>query len=233
MHFGRLPEHTIGDSRAVFLGHFGVGFAAKTAAPRVSLGSLVLAAQFIDLLWPTFLLLGWEEVRIVPGITTVTPLDFVSYPITHSLIAVVGWAALVWATYMFLCRHPRGAIVLAVAVISHWLLDAVVHRPDLPLYPGSPMHVGLGLWSSVGMTLAVELLTFVIGLWIYLRTTAPRDAVGYWALWGFVVVLLIIYAVNLLGPPPPTETALAWTAQSQWLLVVWAYWIDRHRRVVP
>ena len=216
----------------MFLGHFGVGFAAKAAAPRVSLGSLVLAAQFVDLLWPTFLLVAWEQVRIAPGITTVTPLDFVSYPISHSLLGVAGWALLVWATYLVLCRYPRGAVVLALLVVSHWLLDVVVHRPDLPLYPGGVL-VGFGAWSSWTATLAVELPAFVIGLWVYLRATAPRDAVGYWSLWAFVVVLMLIYAGNVLGPPPPTVTALAWFAQAQWLLVVWAYWIDRHRRVVP
>jgi hypothetical protein len=216
----------------VFIGHFGVAFGAKTAAPRVSLGSLFLAAQFIDLLWPTFLLLGWEEVRIAPGITTVTPLDFVSYPLSHSLLAVIAWALIVAAIYLFLCRYPRGALVLATAVISHWLLDALVHRPDLPLYPGGTILIGLGLWSSVGVTLAVELPILVIGLWIYVRATAARDPVGYWALWGLVAFLLAIYAANLLGPPPPSAIAVAWVAQAQWLLVVWGYWVDRHRRTV-
>lgn len=216
----------------MFIGHFGIGFGAKAAAPRVSLGSLFLAAQFIDLLWPTFLLLGWEEVRIVPGITAVTPLDFVSYPLSHSLLAVILWASIVAAVYLFLCRFPRGAFVLGAVVISHWLLDAIVHRPDLPLYPGGTMLIGLGLWSSLGSTLAIELPIFVIGLWIYVRTTAARDAVGYWALWALVAFLLAIYAANLLGPPPPGVTALAWVAQAQWLLVFWGYWIDRHRRTI-
>jgi hypothetical protein len=215
----------------VFIGHFGVGFGAKAAAPRVSLGSMFLAAQFIDLLWPIFLLVGWEEVRIAPGITTVTPLDFVSYPISHSLVAVVGWAALVAAVYVFLCRYPRGAIVLAAAVLSHWLLDVIVHRPDLPVYPGGTL-IGAGLWSSVGATLAVELPIFAIGLWIYLRATAARDTVGSRALWGLVLLLLVVYAANLFGPPPPSETAIAWAAQAQWLLVAWGYWVDRHRRTV-
>jgi hypothetical protein len=216
----------------VFIGHFGVGFGAKAAAPRVSLGSMFLAAQFIDLLWPTFLLLGWEQVRIAPGITAVTPLDFVSYPITHSLAAVAGWAALVAAIYWFLCRYPRGAIVLAAGVISHWMLDALVHRPDLPLYPGGTMLIGAGLWSSIGATLAIEVPVFVIGLWLYIRTTAPRDPVGYWSLWSLVALLIVIYAANLLGPPPPSVTALAWVGHAQWLLVWWGYWIDRHRRTV-
>ena len=216
----------------MFVGHFGVGFAAKGAAPRVSLGSTFLAAQFVDLLWPTFLLLGWEEVRIAAGVTAVTPLEFVRYPITHSLLTVIGWATLMAVGYLFFCRYRPGAIVLAAGVISHWLLDAVVHVPDLPLYPGGEGRVGLGLWRSLGATLAVELPIFVIGLWIYLRTTATRDATGYWALWSFVAFLLMIYAANIIGQPPPSVTALAWVGQAQWLLVGWGYWIDRHRRTV-
>lgn len=218
----------------MFTGHFGVGFGAKVIAPDASLGSLFLAVQFIDLLWPTFLLIGLERVRIEPGITRVTPLDFEHYPISHSLLAVVGWAALFAAVYLFVRRYRRGAVVLGLAVVSHWFLDLVVHRPDLPLYPGSTDLFGLGLWSSVGATLAVELPIFVVGLWLYLRATAASDAVGRWTLWGLVVFLVGIYLANVFGEPPPNVTVLAWVGQAQWLLVVWSYWIDRHRRsVVP
>jgi hypothetical protein len=216
----------------MFVAHFGVGLGAKAAAPRVSLGTLFLAAQFIDLLWPTFLLLGLEQVRIAPGITRVTPLDFIHYPISHSLLAVAGWSALFAAVYQFLCRYRRGAIVVALAVISHWFLDAIVHRPDLPLYPGSATLVGLGAWSSLGATLALELPIFAIGLWVYLRVTTARDRAGRWALWSLVGFLVVIYAGNLFGAPPPSVTALAWAAQAQWLLIFWGYWIDRHRRVM-
>lgn len=218
----------------MFIGHFGVGFGAKAIAPNASLGSLFLAAQFIDLLWPTFLLIGVEKVRIEPGITRVTPLDFVNYPISHSLLAVVCWAALFAVVYLLVRRYPRGAIVLGLAVVSHWVLDLIVHRPDLPLYPGSANVFGLGLWSSVGATLAVELPIFVVGLWLYLRSTVASDAVGRWALWGLVVFLVAIYFANLFGEPPPNVTVLAWVGQAQWLLIVWGYWIDQHRRsVVP
>jgi len=216
----------------MFIGHFGVGFGAKAAAPKASLGSLFLASQFIDLLWPTLLLLGVEHVRIAPGITTVTPLDFVDYPVSHSLLAVFGWAVLFALAYQFLRRYRHGAIVLGLAVLSHWLLDLLVHRPDLPLVPGRDPLVGLGLWSSHGATLAVELPIFAVGLWLYLRTTAAIDATGRWALWGLVAVLLGVYAGNLLGPPPPSVEAIAWVGQAQWLLVAWAYWVDAHRRVV-
>jgi membrane-bound metal-dependent hydrolase YbcI (DUF457 family) len=216
----------------MFLGHFGVGFGAKALAPKVSLGSLFLAAQFIDLLWPTLLLLGIERVRIEPGITKVTPLDFVHYPISHSLLAVLCWALLFSVTYLLLRRYPRGALVLGLAVVSHWLLDAIVHRPDLPLYPGGAQLVGLGLWSSLGATLAVEFGILAVGVWLYLRATAATDASGRWGLWGLVAFLLLVYVMNLLGPPPPSVTALAWVGQAQWLLVVWGYWLDRHRRAV-
>jgi hypothetical protein len=214
----------------MFIGHFAVGFGAKALAPKTSLGSLFLAAQFIDLLWPTFLLLGLEHVRIAPGITNVTPLDFEHYPLSHSLLAVLGWAILVAAVYQVIRRYPRGGVVLGLAVISHWLLDAIVHRPDLPLVPGNPYRVGLELWSSVGATLAIELPLFALGAWLYLRSTKAIDAVGSWALWGLIALLVIIYVANLLGPPPPDVTALAWIGQAQWLLIVWGYWIDRHRR---
>ncbi len=217
----------------MFIGHFGVGFGAKAAAPKVSLGSLFLAAQFIDLLWPTFLLLGIEQVRIDPTATKVTPLDFQYYPISHSLLAVFGWAVLIAVSYQLLRHYRRGAVVLGLAVASHWLLDAIVHRPDLPLYPGSANLLGLNLWSSLSATLAIELLIFILGVWMYLRVTESSDAVGKWALWGLIALLVAIYLVNLFGSPPPNVTALAWVGQAQWLLIAWGYWIDRHRHPVP
>jgi membrane-bound metal-dependent hydrolase YbcI (DUF457 family) len=141
----------------MFLGHFGAGFAAKAIAPRVSLGWLFAAAQFIDLLWPTLLLAGIERVRIAPGATAVTPLVFEHYPVSHSLAAVLAWAALVGALYFAVKRDRRGATVLAALVASHWFLDAIVHAPDLPLYPGSATLAGMGAWSSLPLTLAIEL----------------------------------------------------------------------------
>lgn len=215
----------------MFLGHFGVGFGAKRAAPGTSLGTLFLAAQLVDLLWPAFLLLGWERVSIRPGITVVTPLDFESYPFTHSLLAVVLWGVGFALVYGAIRKYPAGAIVGGLAVISHWILDLVVHRPDLPLAPGGT-RVGLGLWNSLSATLAVELVVFFGGLWIYLRATRARDRIGSFALAGLVGFLLLIYAGNLLGPPPPSVEAIAWAGQAQWLIVIWAFWIDRHRELV-
>jgi membrane-bound metal-dependent hydrolase YbcI (DUF457 family) len=215
----------------MFIGHFGVGFAAKSAAPKVSLGALFLAAQFLDLLWPTLLLLGVERVRIAPGATAVTPLIFEHYPFSHSLIAALVWAALMGSIYLLLHRNRVGAVVLGALVLSHWALDAVVHRPDLPLFPGSATLVGLNVWSSLPLTLGIEVSLFALGVWLYSRATSPTDGIGRWGLVGLVAFLLLVYAGNLFGAPPPSSEAIAWVGQSQWLLVLWGYWIDKHRHV--
>lgn len=214
----------------MFIGHFGIGFAAKSLSPQVSLGPLFLAAQFIDLLWPTLLLLGLERVQIEPGATAVTPLAFEHYPISHSLAAVLGWAVLVGGAYLLLRRERIAALVLGLLVLSHWGLDAIVHRPDLPLYPGSATLIGMHAWSSLPLTLALELPLFALGVWLYSRATAPKDAVGRWGFIALVVFLLLVHGGNLFGPPPPSTTAIAWVGQLQWLLVLWGYWIDKHRR---
>lgn len=215
----------------MFVGHFAIGFAAKAVAPRASLGTLFAAAQLLDLLWPTLLLFGLERVRIAPGITLVTPLDFEHYPISHSLAAVVGWSLAFGLLYYALRGGARVAAVLAALVASHWLLDAVVHRPDLPLWPGGSMRVGLGAWNSLPLTFAIELALFGLGVWLYARTTQASDRIGRWAFVGLVVFMFGIYVSNLLGPPPPNVQAIAWLGHAQWLLVAWGYWVDRHRRV--
>lgn len=217
----------------MFIGHFAVGLAAKPLAPRVSLGTLFLAAQLIDLLWPTLLLLGLERVRIEPGATVVTPLVFEHYPYTHSLLAVAGWALLLALGFLWVRRDRRAALVLGALVLSHWLLDLVVHRPDLPLTPWGQEFLGWHAWASLPLTLAIEVPLFVLGVWLYARNTLPLDAVGRWALRGLVLFLLLVYAGNLFGAPPPDVRAIAWGGHLQWLLVLWGYWVDRHRRVRP
>jgi membrane-bound metal-dependent hydrolase YbcI (DUF457 family) len=207
-----------------------VGFGAKRAAPRTSLGTLFLAAQFLDLLWPTLLLLGLEHVEIRPGITRVTPLDFTSYPLSHSLALALVWGALFGIVYWLLRRYRTGAVVAAVCVISHWILDVVVHRPDLPLLPNGGVKVGFGVWSSLPATLCVEALVFGAGLIVYVRRTEPVDRVGRFALSGLVLLLVVIYLASVFGPPPPSTAAIPWAGQAQWLIVALGYWVDRHRR---
>jgi len=163
----------------MFIGHFGLGFGAKPAAPAASLGTLFIASQFADLLWPALVLLGYEHVDVQPGATTMTPLNFVSYPYSHSLLTLCAWGVAFGALY-FAIRRSRiaAAVTVALLVVSHWVLDYVTHRPDMPLTVNGPERLGLGLWNSIPGTLAVELAIFAIGLALYLRTTTPRDRIG-------------------------------------------------------
>jgi hypothetical protein len=213
----------------MFLGHFAVAFAAKRAAPEVSLGTLFLAVQLADLVWPTLVLLGFETFAIRPGITAVTPLDFTRYPYSHSLVGMAVWGAALGIAWFALRLRAWPAILLALCVLSHWLLDAASHRPDMPLTIDGDARVGLGLWNSVGATLAVEGALFAAGVAIYARATRPLDRIGRWSLVGLVLFLVAVYIANLFGPPPPGTTAVVWSAQAIWLLVAWGYWIDRHR----
>jgi hypothetical protein len=128
-------------------------------------------------------------------------------------------------------RYLAGAITIALLVVSHWLLDFVVHVPDLPLAPGNSPRFGLGLWNSLPATLIVELGLFALGLWIYVRTTTARDLAGQWGLIGMVAFMLLIFAGAIFGPPPPDTATLAYSDLGQWLIVALAAWVDRHRRV--
>jgi hypothetical protein len=213
----------------MFIGHHAAGFAGKRFAPRVSLGTLFFAAMFLDLLWPILLLLDLEHVRIDPGNTAFTPLDFYDYPISHSLLTVIGWSVAVAIGYRIVRKTWSRAAIVGAAVLSHWVLDFVTHRPDLPLWPGGPL-VGLGLWSSIPATIAVESLLFIATLALYLRATVARDRTGSIALWSLVVFVILIYGTNLTSPPPPSPTAIAWVALTAWLFVPWGAWIDRHRQ---
>lgn len=213
----------------MFLAHFAAGLAAKKLTPYTSLGTLLLSAQLLDLIWPTLVLNDIEQVRVAPGITSVAPLDFVSYPWSHSLLMAGVWAAVLAGLYLLLRRYPRGAVVVLGLVVSHWVLDLVSHRPDLPLIPWGGPRVGLGLWHSVPATVAAESLMFVLGLYLYKTNTEPVDRIGTWAFAAFAVALAAIYAANLLGPPPPDARTVALVGHAQWLLVGWGYWLDRHR----
>jgi membrane-bound metal-dependent hydrolase YbcI (DUF457 family) len=225
----------------MFLGHYGVGLAGRAAlrgsaaqptmqSTAPSLGTWFLAVQWLDLVWPLLLLAGIERVSIEPGPNPFLVLDFVHYPYTHSLLAAGVWAVGFGAVYRWRTGNGRAALWLGGGVLSHWVLDLLVHVPDLPLYPGSEIRLGLGLWRSVPATLVVEFGLFVLAVGFYTRSTRPLDAVGRWAWRALVTFLALGYAGSLFGPPPPSATALGLSAMVMlWLLVPWAYWIDRHR----
>jgi hypothetical protein len=216
----------------MFIGHFAVALAAKRIAPRTSLATLVAAATFVDVLWPIFLLLGIESVRIAPGLTEFTPLDFVSYPWTHSLLMGLVWGALFGLVYRAPTKYARGAWVLAALVVSHWVLDWIVHVPDLPLTPWGASREGLGLWRSVPATIAVEGALFIAALALYLATTRARNRRGALGFWGFVAFLLVAYVSNIIGQPPPGVTAIAVVALiGTAISLAWIGWFDRNREL--
>jgi len=211
----------------MFIGHFAIGMAAKRVEPTVSLGTLFLSAQFLDLLWPTLLLLDVEHVSIEPGVSKLTPLAFTDYPISHSLLTVVGWSLLFGLVYYFITKKRSAALLVGGLVLSHWLLDVIVHIPDLPLYPGQSPKVGLGLWNSVPLTILIEGGIFVTGVVLYINTKKGQGQNVNMRFWSLIIFLVIIHIMNFIGPPPPSVAAIAWAGHLQWLFILWAWWADR------
>ena len=214
----------------MFIGHIALGLAAKRLTPRLSLALLIAAAQFADMLWPILIVAGLEKVRVLPGITKVTPLEFVSYPWSHSLVMLIGWGLLLgWIVRR---RDPRALPVVAALVVSHWVLDFVTHRPDMPLYPGGSTF-GLGLWNSLAGTLLVELPLFFAGAAIYFKTTRAKNRAGTAGIFILLATLLAIYAGNILSeapPPSPAAIGLVGIAGAV-IFTAWSAWADRHREV--
>ena len=215
----------------MFIGHYALGLASKRVAPQVSLGALFLACQWADLLWPTLVLSGVEKVAIRPDIPG--GLDFQYYPYSHSLLALVVWGILLAVVYRVVTRSSwRSATVLGALVVSHWVLDVIVHPADLPLAPGVGIRVGLGLWSSLPGTLVIEFGLFAVGIWLYVKSTVSRDRIGSIGLWALLAFLALVEIASLLGPPPPSAKAVAISAEAMWLIVLWGYWVDRHRDTI-
>lgn len=214
----------------MFIGHFAVGFASKRFAPEVPLAMLVLAPAFLDVLWPIFVLGGIERAAIEPGVTAFVPLDLAYMPWSHSLVMAVVWSIALAALWGLRRRDRVGAIVLALGVFSHWVLDWITHRPDMGLAPGVEDRYGLGLWNSIPGTLVVEGSLFAISIALYARVTRPRDATGRWSLVGIVAFMLVAYAATGFGPTPPSIRAVTiGSLVATGLLVAWAGWIERHR----
>ena len=214
----------------MFIGHFAVAFAAKKVAPRASLGTLVLAAAFLDVVWPVLVLLGIERFRIVPGFTAVNPFDFTYYPWSHSLLMTIAWSVAFALVYFASARDRTGAVWVGVVVSSHWLLDFVSHRPDMPIYPGGGEKVGLNLWQSIPATFAVEGLMFAAGIAVYVRATKSKDRTGTIAWWAMVGLLLALYVPGPWSSPPPSENSVAILGIIALAIFgPWAYWLDRHR----
>jgi membrane-bound metal-dependent hydrolase YbcI (DUF457 family) len=212
----------------MFVGHLAVALATKRAAPRIPLAMLVGGSFGLDLLWPILLLAGVESVRVDPGNTAFTPLAFDSYPWSHSLAMALLWGAVVAAMASTRLRAAGVGVVVGATVVSHWVLDFVTHRPDLPLWPGGP-KVGLDLWNSVPGTIIVEGTLFVVAIEAYRRGSRARDRVGWWSFWTLIAVAGAVWLSGPWAPPPPSADAVAVGALALWLFPIWAAWIERHR----
>lgn len=213
----------------MFIGHLAVGLGAKRLEPRVPLVVWVLAAFGLDVLWPMFLAAGLETVRIDPGNTAFTPLDFASYPWSHSLVMSLVWGLLAAVAVQRAWPAARAGLLAGGVVVSHWVLDLVAHRPDLPLWPGGT-RVGFGLWQSVPGTFAVEGLLATVAIVVYARAFPARDGVGRWAFVALIAFVGLAWASGPFSPPPPGVPAVIGVSVALVpLLAGLTVWIERHR----
>ena len=215
----------------MFVGHFAVGLASKRAAPRTSLGWLMAAPMFLDLLFPLLLIAGVEHASIVPNPDPVLRMSLDDIAWSHSLVTSVIWSVAGGALYWRTTRYGRGAMVIGLGIFSHWGLDAITHQPDMPLWPGSGTRIGFGLWRWPAVTIVIEMAMFLGAAWIYARATRARDAVGRWAFVAFVVVWVVAYLASAAPGPSPDFKTLEYGGLVTFLIPVWAWWFDAHREV--
>lgn len=215
----------------MFIGHFALGFAGKSVNKKISLGTMFLAVQWLDLLWPVLVLTGVERVNVDPGNTVLTPLNFEYYPWSHSMLMAAIWGVLFALIYYLVKKDGKGAFLLLLLVFSHWVLDWITHRPDLPITPfDDATKVGLGLWNHKWAEIAIETSMFFIGAVMYMRVTKAKNNIGKWSLWALLIFFVAIHFINIFGPPPPNASAVSGAALLLWLVVAWGYWIDRNRQ---
>jgi hypothetical protein len=224
----------------MFLGHYGVAYALKRWEPRLSLGTLFLSVGLVDTAWSIFIITGWERARIVPGLTPANPIEFLSYPLTHSLLAGLLWGAIAGAvTYTWPTRdtsrhHWIKAAVVALAVLSHWFLDLIVHLPDLPLTSDSSPKFGLGLWKNLPLTITLEFVIFLGGLVLYLQMRSKANGEETWKALVVAAVLAIFYLAATFSPPPPSMRAVGIMGLIGTLLIAaMGWWSDRRVKPIP
>lgn len=212
----------------MFVGHYSASFVIKKADSSIPLWLLFVAAQFIDILWATFILTGTEKMRIVPGFTASNPLDLYYMPYTHSLAGALFWAVLAGIIYLLWKRFSKlSALLVGVAVFSHWILDLVVHRPDLSLYDDT-LKMGLGLWNYPIVSLMLEMALLAGSTIFYLAGNARVNRSERKRIILFVAVLVVIGVINLLLPPPPSTGIFAIEALASYIaFALVAFWIEK------
>ena len=216
----------------MFVGHYAVSLALKKFEKRASLGVLFLAVQLVDILFMPFVLLGIERMNIVPDFTQSTHFELEYVPFTHSLVGSVFWAAVAYVVFRWLfVKKQSVALLVALAVFSHWILDLITHTPDLPLWTDDTMKLGFGLWNSAAATYALEAILLIGAAWMYLRATQASSALGKYGLPAFIAILLLVNIVNIYGPPPQGgKIEMAISAMVAYLLfAAVAFWLDKKR----
>jgi hypothetical protein len=219
--------HQRSEGNRMFVGHFAVGFLAKRAEPRLSLGTCVLAAVLADILWPIFMIVGLEQVQFKPGKGAANYLLAFNIGLSHSLLMDLLWGALFATTYFLSKRNGRGALILFAAVVSHWFLDGIAHRPDMPLAPWTHRRFGLGLWASIPATIVVEGGLWLVGIILYLLITRAKNWAGVYGFWIAITLFTLFWYQNVAGPPPanprvaPVSSLIFFS-----LTVLWAYWMN-------
>lgn len=216
----------------MFIGHYAACLVLKKVEKQASLGMLFLAVQLVDILFFPFVLLGIERINIIENFTQSTHFELEYMPYTHSLLASIFLAGFIYILFRLRSeRNKSVALVMGIAVLSHWFFDLIVHTPDLPLWSDTSTKLGFGLWNNAVATYILEAVLLVGGLWLYLNATTAKSPIGKYGMTIFVVILLLVNAVNIFGPPfGDTKISLAISALLMYFLFAGvAYWLDGKR----
>jgi hypothetical protein len=216
----------------MFIGHYATCLALKRVEKKASLGMLFLAVQLVDILFFPFVLLGIEKINIIENFTESTHFELEYMPYTHSLLSSILLAGFVYILFRIVSpRNKSVALVMGIAVLSHWFFDLIVHTPDLPLWNNTSTKLGFGLWNNAIATYTLEAALLVGGLWLYLSATTSRSSIGKYGMSVFVLILLLINTVNIFGPPfGNNKISLAISALVMYFLFAGvAHWLDGKR----
>ena len=219
----------------MLVGHFAVAFLGKRIEPRISLGTLMLAAMLADILWCAFMIAGIEEIRArqgatVAGLRMVDAMEATQIAFSHSLVMLIVWSAVAGCLFFLRSRNRRAAWIISAIVISHWFLDFASHPPDMPLAPFFSQRLGLGLWNSIPATIVIEGFVWVFAIQLYVRSTRSENRVGVFVLWAGIVLLTLIWFANIAGPPPRDFSDIGYSSLTLFGITVgWAYRVNRWR----